>query len=111
MSVKYDKKAVKAAKFIGNKLSAGYNKAKDFVKFGLKGAPEGEGSGYGGMGSDPEIRLLIQIRDVLRERLPKGKRKIVGDADGDGVREGSYADMLARKKKQLGDGFGRFKVA
>ena len=44
--------------------------------------------------------LLEEIRDLLRDRLPERKKKVAGDIDGDGVREGSYADLMADKAQR-----------
>lgn len=63
----------------------------------------GFGWKMGSMGSGPmseseaTLTVLSQIREILDERLPQ-RKKILGDSDGDGVREGSYADLLRKKK-------------
>lgn len=52
-------------------------------------------------GTKKTVNLLKEIRDILDSRLPQGKRKVIGDSDGDGVRDGSLEDQ-ARKKKEAG---------
>jgi Transglycosylase SLT domain len=50
---------------------------------------------------------LVQIRDILNERLPGGKRKILGDSDGDGIREGSYEDIMRKRAGSVKGAIGR----
>lgn len=40
--------------------------------------------------------LLQEIRDILRDRLPE-RKKVKGDIDGDGIRDGSYEDLMKDK--------------
>ena len=52
--------------------------------------------GEGGLivaGSKKIVDELQQIRNILDDRLPK-RKKITGDADGDGDRDGSYEDIV-----------------
>lgn len=42
---------------------------------------------------------LEKIHDLLDLRLP-GRKKVIGDLDGDGIREGSIADMLRKRKQE-----------
>lgn len=42
-----------------------------------------------------------EILSLLKERLP-GRKKVLGDLDGDGDRDGSYEDMLGRKGNESG---------
>lgn len=45
---------------------------------------------------------LEKIHDMLDDRLP-GKKKVLGDLDGDGVRDGSIADMVKDRAKVEGE--------
>jgi hypothetical protein len=45
------------------------------------------------------VSYLKEIRDLLKDRLPTARKKIAGDVDGDGDRDGSYEDQMASKKK------------
>lgn len=49
--------------------------------------------------SKKTVTLLEAIRDILDERLP-GRKKVRGDADGDGIREGSIEDQHRQKEKE-----------
>lgn len=40
---------------------------------------------------------LKEIRDVLRERLPKSKKRSALDANDDGIRDGSYEDQMRNR--------------
>ena len=42
--------------------------------------------------------ILTDILDLLIARLPEHKR-VLGDSDGDGIRDGSYEDIVARRKE------------
>lgn len=48
-------------------------------------------------GSKKIVDHLLEIRNLLDERLP-GKKKVLGDIDGDGVRENSVVDLQRKKK-------------
>lgn len=50
---------------------------------------------------------LEQIRDILDERLPGRKRKILGDSDGDGIRDGSYEDIVRKRAGSIKGALGR----
>ncbi|MCX6897038.1 MAG: hypothetical protein NTZ16_16440, partial [Verrucomicrobia bacterium] len=82
------KAIMKGAKMVGNFLMGGMGLAKDFLK------------GVFGEGiivtSKRTISVLEEIKAILEERLPKSKSAF-GDTDGDGIREGSVADL--RKKR------------
>jgi hypothetical protein len=45
------------------------------------------------------VSVLEQILALLDARLPKPKKHVVGDMDGDGIRDGSAADLDAKAKK------------
>jgi hypothetical protein len=49
-------------------------------------------------GESKTEKRLLDIYNVLNTRLPKAKQHIVGDSDGDGVRNGSFADIMNRRK-------------
>ncbi len=58
--------------------------------------------------SKPIKDELVKIRTILDERLPgKKKRRILGDSDGDGTREGSAADQAAKRDAAAEKGEGR----
>jgi len=89
-------KAVKLAKGIGENLTAG---ASSLLK--------GLGSIFGGftfMGkknyevNKSALDVQKAILKLLQERLP-GRKKVFGDLDGDGIREGSYEDLQRKKSK------------
>lgn len=72
-----------------------------------------------GISAKKTVDLLTEIRNILNDRLP-GKKRTLGDTDGDGIREGSYADLQRKKKegggslkdkfeKLKGDGFAKSK--
>jgi hypothetical protein len=46
--------------------------------------------------------FLKEIRDLLRERLPKPKEHSDWDSNGDGIRDGSYEDQLRQKAEAEG---------
>jgi hypothetical protein len=50
------------------------------------------------------VTLLEQIRDLLDNRLP-GKKKVKGDADGDGLRDGSIQELHQQQASQLALGY------
>ena len=52
----------------------------------------------GGKKSDPVLNTEKSILETLRDRLPK-RDKVFGDSDGDGIRDGSYADYMKKKKE------------
>lgn len=59
---------------------------------------------FGGFGevitnSHKSLKVLEAIHDLLNTRLPGGK-KVLGDLSGDGVRDGSYQDILNKRKEK-----------
>lgn len=76
------KQAYLAAKnFIKNTYQGAKNLLKGKINFGI------------GMSHDEMIiARLTEIRDLINERL-KGKKKVFGDRDDDGVRDNSWQDM------------------
>lgn len=89
-------KALSSAIGVGKKMLSG---AANVAKYGLSGLVNGQGTG-GGMDITPMISLLTSIRDILKARLPKPKKAILGDEDGDGIRENSYADMRRKLRNK-----------
>lgn len=103
--------AVSTGKF--SLLKRGFNKLKGIGKF-LSGAKDKLFEKIAGMGewlanlfkldgplvvtSHRMVDILEHIHDLLNERLP-GK-KVFGDSDGDGIREGSYQDILRKRKEK-----------
>lgn len=81
---------------INNTLGAGWNFIKDFFG-GFVGK-----NGLIFAGSKTIIQRLDDIYHLLDERMP-GK-KVLGDVDGDGVRDGSIADLRRRRKDKEADG-------
>ncbi len=96
-------KVLGAGKRIGNFLLGG---AKDAIE-GFKDLLGGIFGGLGGRGARKTRGVLYEIRDILLERLPKPKRRVIGDSTGDGIRDGSYADLKrlrdARAAKKEGE--------
>ena len=76
-------------------------KGSRFVKRGLgvaeKGGSPEEATAYASAETND---ILSNILRVLEDRLP-GRKKF-GDTDGDGIREGSYQDIM-RRRKEKGD--------
>lgn len=77
-------------------------------------------SGPAGILSVKALDVLKDIRKILDDRLPGKKSHVEGDVDGDGIREGSYADLQMKKKslkeqakekyeKLKGEGFAKSK--
>ncbi|MNU19606.1 Endo-type membrane-bound lytic murein transglycosylase A [compost metagenome] len=85
--------AMRAAKWVKDTVKGGFNSAWDwFAKFSLP-------DGIAFSGSKSIVQRLTEIRDLLVERLPENK-KVFGDNNGDGVREGSYEDIMAKRREQ-----------
>lgn len=76
------------------------------------------GNLFSGMSNRPVVNRLTQIYNLLKARLG-GKGAVIGDVDGDGIRDGSYEDQKrkaeeaekearedARFEKLAGAGFG-----
>lgn len=104
--------ALGAAKFLKDKAIWAKNKvmdmgrsAKDWVMgkldFTSWGKKLGEffNTGVLGISAKKTVDLLTDIRNILNDRLPGKKRKIEGDADGDGIRDGSYEDIKRKREK------------
>ena len=49
---------------------------------------------------DPALDILKDIRELLDEK----KKRVFGDADGDGDRDGSWRDILSRREKNKSEG-------
>jgi hypothetical protein len=73
------------------------NGALNFAK-GMLGSIIGP-NGVIMVGGKTMVTRLTEIRDILDARLPKSKGNVFGDADGDGIRDNSAAD-LDRKDKE-----------
>ena len=85
-------------------IGAGIRVAKNVFKTGVdmvKGTFKGVGKGIGrmidGFAGGDTFNMLTNIYNVLNERLP-GK-KVRGDNDGDGLREGSWRSKKSKKAK------------
>ena len=48
--------------------------------------------------------ILEEIRDFMFTTWGKNKKKVIGDSDGDGVRDNSLADMAKKKKSDAREG-------
>ena len=89
--------AVGAAKWIGNQAKSVLGGVTDV----LAGITMPDGLLFSG--GKTMVERLTEIRDVLTSRLPKSK-KVAGDMDGDGVREGSYEDLMRKRKEEAASG-------
>lgn len=88
-----------------NKVKNGFNMAKDFLSGKWQGfANWFKIDGIAFSGGKTIIERLTEIRDLLDHRLPDRKKKVLGDVDGDGIREGSYEDE--KKKGKLHEAAG-----
>jgi hypothetical protein len=75
------------------------DKVTDFFSGKFKGIADWfKSDGLVFSGSKTMVDRLTEIRDILDNRLPKRKGHVVGDVDGDGIREGSYQDQENKKK-------------
>lgn len=78
------------------KVQNGWNMAKEFLSgkwAGFKNWFKIDGIAFSG--GKTIIERLTEIRDLLKERLP-GRRRVLGDINGDGLREGSYEDEVKK---------------
>lgn len=84
----------------GSKIAKGvfktFDKATEYGSGLLTGLMETINLGLGGKKS---LDVLIQVRDILDSRLPQSKKKIAGDHDNDGDRDGSWKDLGTGSKK------------
>ena len=94
---------IRAAFMIGKKT---FNAVNDVMGglFGKGGELIGDffGKLSNALGGGKSYDVLIQIRDLLDRRLPKSS-KILGDHDGDGIKEGSTLDILKKRMKAKED--------
>ncbi|EKD89751.1 MAG: Virion structural protein, partial [uncultured bacterium] len=90
-------KLTRGGKFLKDKVSGAWNMAKNALRDGIHIG--GLGPGETRLDKDSLIiKRLTEIRNILDGRLPGKKKKIVGDIDSDGIREGSWADKMKKKK-------------
>lgn len=54
-----------------------------------------------GKGKKKVVDKWEALYDLMKERLPKPKDKVLGDTDGDGIREGSIDDIRSKRKKAI----------
>lgn len=52
-----------------------------------------------GRGKDALVDGIHDLYDLMKDRLPEAKKKVFGDSDGDGIRDGSIDDL--RKKRDI----------
>ncbi len=92
-------KALQAGKGMINFTVGVMKRLTGFVKRGLgfKGKPKTPQEAEL-LVSSQQLELLMQIRDILDERL--GRKSVFGDTDGDGDRENSWQDKMAKRKEQ-----------
>lgn len=86
---------LKTGKLIGDAIMGGIGISGDFLKGFANSFKELFNTGFGGKKS---LEVLEQIRDILKDRLPEKKRKMFGDKDGDGDRDGGWQDLAQNKK-------------
>lgn len=93
------KLAGKGIKMLGKGLVNALGFMKSFFGQGWE-VIKGMLGGFSLLGYSKPIKdELVKIRTILDERLPgKKKRRLLGDADGDGTREGSAADQAAKRE-------------
>ena len=95
-------KTIGAAKWVGDQVKGAWDGATGFLG-GIFGKVFGE-EGVVFAGSRKMINVIEEIRNILLERLPEPKKRVIGDITGDGVREGSWQDLLnkdnAKKEKE-----------
>jgi predicted chitinase len=82
------------------KVKNAWNMTKDFLSGKWQGFQNWfKIDGIAFSGGKTIIERLTEIRDLLSERLPK-RKKVLGDVDGNGIREGSVEDQ--EKKGEIG---------
>lgn len=75
-------------------------KGSRFIKRGLGMPQKGDSPEEATAFASAETNdILSEILRVLDDRLPGGRKKF-GDSDGDGIREGSYQDIMRRRKEK-----------
>lgn len=98
------KKVFKAAGSIAGRLKGGVDSllsgiAGGFSLFSITGKKNLEVS-------KNSLEVQKEILNVLKDRLPK-RKKVFGDVDGDGIREGSYEDLVRKRQKAQADKAGK----
>lgn len=84
--------AVGAASWVGGQIKGAFKTTADLLgKFALP-------DGILFSGGKKMLERLTEIRDLLTSRLPENK-KVLGDIDGDGIRNGSFEDLMRKKKE------------
>jgi hypothetical protein len=94
-------------------VTGGAKLGKTLVKTGVRGIggafdllrgknPFAKGTSAEVLAASAQIQLeqnsfLKEIRDLLRDRLPKPKEHSDWDSNGDGIRDGSYEDQMRQK--------------
>jgi hypothetical protein len=92
---------------LGQGIGAYGNIYKGLAGFGGKvggAAVSGIFDLFGGKQSKEVVTRLDTIIALLQERLPK-RRRVLGDHDADGIREGSYEDQMLEAAQQGGPSF------
>lgn len=87
--------AMKISRFGVNAIKNGLNNTGEL----FKGMLDTLSTGLGGKKS---ADILVQIRDLLDDRLPRSKKRF-GDKDGDGDRDGGWQDLSQNKKETVDD--------
>lgn len=88
-----------AIKILKHNIGMSMQAAKDFMSGKWKGFKDFfQIDGVLVSGGKKIVDRLTEIRDLLDARLPGRKKKVFGDADGDGYRDGSFEEMKHRGK-------------
>lgn len=94
-------KAFSASKLLGKVAGKGLDFLVSGVNQGLGRAANLLtnifGEGFNLISNKPVVNKLQEIYDLLDSRLGETRKKILGDIDGDGVRDGSFEDQKAKK--------------
>lgn len=79
------------------------------VKGAFTGVPGKAKEAMAGTAQGMMLVRLTEIRNILDSRLPAKKRKVAGDLTGDGVREGSTEDLMAKAREKASGIGGKIK--
>ncbi len=84
----------------GKKLfNAGKDSLTNFAKDGWQSITKMfEGFSFG-FGDEKIYKVLESIRDILDSRLPRSKKRVLGDNDGNGTRDGSWQDLVGKDRE------------
>lgn len=91
----HGKKLFDKAKSLKNKITGKATDLKDEHYDNLRDKVAGKL----GRGKDTVVAGLHEVVETLKARLPEAKKKLFGDSDGDGVRDGSIDDLRSKRQK------------